>query len=196
MPVRSKRYCIEALMQDGKALQSGTSHFLGQNFAQIFRREVRQQREPARICLGDQLGRFDAADGRADHGPLGRQRPRSAAKTRADPGRHHSDLQDAGRSREDQRKGQSDLRRIEGRGHFGQSTTTATTSVPAGSLPSMSCAACRSVSASGMRDLENGTIEVARRDTLTKESVVDRRRRRIRQRAARRDPGGTSIKRH
>ena len=29
-------YCIEALMQDGKALQAGTSHFLGQNFAQAF----------------------------------------------------------------------------------------------------------------------------------------------------------------
>ncbi len=32
-------YCIEALMQDGKALQAGTSHFLGQNFAKAF--EVR-----------------------------------------------------------------------------------------------------------------------------------------------------------
>jgi len=29
-------YCIEAMMQDGKALQSGTSHFLGQNFARSF----------------------------------------------------------------------------------------------------------------------------------------------------------------
>jgi len=29
-------YCIEALMQDGKALQTGTSHFLGQNFAKAF----------------------------------------------------------------------------------------------------------------------------------------------------------------
>jgi len=29
-------YCIESLMQDGKALQSGTSHFLGQNFAKAF----------------------------------------------------------------------------------------------------------------------------------------------------------------
>ncbi|MCB0696948.1 MAG: proline--tRNA ligase [Chitinophagaceae bacterium] len=29
-------YCIEALMQDGKALQAGTSHFLGQNFAKAF----------------------------------------------------------------------------------------------------------------------------------------------------------------
>jgi prolyl-tRNA synthetase len=29
-------YCIEAMMQDGKALQAGTSHFLGQNFARAF----------------------------------------------------------------------------------------------------------------------------------------------------------------
>ena len=32
----AKTYCIEALMQDGKALQAGTSHFLGQNFAKAF----------------------------------------------------------------------------------------------------------------------------------------------------------------
>jgi prolyl-tRNA synthetase len=31
-----KTYCIESLMQDGKALQAGTSHFLGQNFAKAF----------------------------------------------------------------------------------------------------------------------------------------------------------------
>lgn len=36
-------YCIEALMQDGKALQAGTSHFLGQNFAKAF--EVKFQNE-------------------------------------------------------------------------------------------------------------------------------------------------------
>ncbi len=41
-------YCIEALMQDGKALQAGTSHFLGQNFAKAFdvkfaNREGRQE---------------------------------------------------------------------------------------------------------------------------------------------------------
>jgi prolyl-tRNA synthetase len=29
-------YTVEALMQDGKALQMGTSHFLGQNFAKAF----------------------------------------------------------------------------------------------------------------------------------------------------------------
>ena len=34
-------YTIEAMMQDGKALQSGTSHFLGQNFAKSFELHVR-----------------------------------------------------------------------------------------------------------------------------------------------------------
>jgi prolyl-tRNA synthetase len=35
-PGAVETYCIEALMQDGKALQAGTSHFLGQNFARAF----------------------------------------------------------------------------------------------------------------------------------------------------------------
>lgn len=35
-PGAEDTYCIEALMQDGKALQAGTSHFLGQSFAKAF----------------------------------------------------------------------------------------------------------------------------------------------------------------
>ncbi len=35
-PGAIETYCIEAMMQDGKALQAGTSHFLGQNFAEAF----------------------------------------------------------------------------------------------------------------------------------------------------------------
>lgn len=35
-PGAIETYCIEAMMQDGKALQAGTSHFLGQNFAKAF----------------------------------------------------------------------------------------------------------------------------------------------------------------
>lgn len=35
-PGALETYCIEAMMQDGKSLQAGTSHFLGQNFAQAF----------------------------------------------------------------------------------------------------------------------------------------------------------------
>jgi prolyl-tRNA synthetase len=40
-------YCIEALMQDGKALQAGTSHFLGQNFAKAF--DVKFQDQEGRL---------------------------------------------------------------------------------------------------------------------------------------------------
>ena len=36
LPGALDTYCIESLMQDGKALQAGTSHFLGQNFAKAF----------------------------------------------------------------------------------------------------------------------------------------------------------------
>ena len=36
LQVPEETYCIEAMMQDGKALQAGTSHFLGQNFAKAF----------------------------------------------------------------------------------------------------------------------------------------------------------------
>lgn len=39
-------YCIEAMMQDGKALQAGTSHFLGQNFAKAF--DVKYQSKEAK----------------------------------------------------------------------------------------------------------------------------------------------------
>lgn len=42
-----RTYCIEALMQDGKALQAGTSHYLGQNFARAFGTEF-QTREGTR----------------------------------------------------------------------------------------------------------------------------------------------------
>lgn len=40
-------YCIEALMQDGKALQAGTSHFLGQNFAKAF--DVKYQNKEGKV---------------------------------------------------------------------------------------------------------------------------------------------------
>ena len=40
-------YCIDALMQDGKALQAGTSHFLGQNFAKAF--DVRFQSKEGKL---------------------------------------------------------------------------------------------------------------------------------------------------
>jgi len=42
-----RTYCIEAMMQDGRALQAGTSHYLGQNFARAF--DVRFQNKEGRL---------------------------------------------------------------------------------------------------------------------------------------------------
>ena len=80
---------IEALMQDGKALQSGTSHFLGQNFAKA----------------------FDPPDGSAHHGPFGQQRAGAAAGARADPGGARPDLQGRGADEDDRRQARRDRRR-------------------------------------------------------------------------------------
>ena len=56
--------CIEAMMQDRRALQAGTSHFLGQNFAKAFDVKFQNQAGQAGIRLGDELGRLDPADRR------------------------------------------------------------------------------------------------------------------------------------
>jgi len=55
-------YCIEALMQDGKALQAGTSHFLGQNFAKAF--DVKfANADGKQETFGELLGGFYPIDG-------------------------------------------------------------------------------------------------------------------------------------
>ena len=49
-------YCIEALMQDGKALQAGTSHFLGQNFAEAFDVKFTNQEGKQELVWGTSWG--------------------------------------------------------------------------------------------------------------------------------------------
>ncbi|MGI9545306.1 MAG: aminoacyl--tRNA ligase-related protein, partial [Cyclobacteriaceae bacterium] len=49
-------YCIEALMQDGKALQAGTSHFLGQNFAKAFDVKFASKEGPLEHVWGTSWG--------------------------------------------------------------------------------------------------------------------------------------------
>ena len=48
-------------MQDGKALQAGTSHFLGQNFAKAFDIKFLGRDQKQRARLDDVVGRLDAA---------------------------------------------------------------------------------------------------------------------------------------
>ena len=78
-----RSYSIEAMMQNGLALQAGTSHDLGQNFGKAFDVQVPEQGRPARLRLADQLGRQHAADRRPDHEPFRRQGPGAAAQAGA-----------------------------------------------------------------------------------------------------------------
>ncbi len=91
--------CIEAMMQDGKALQAGTSHFLGQNFAKAFDVTFKDQNEQGRVRLGDELGRQHAADRRPHHDALRRQRPGRPAAAGADARRHLPARQERRRAR-------------------------------------------------------------------------------------------------
>ena len=76
-------YSIEAMMQDGKALQAGTSHFLGQNFAKRQEIKFAGPSGAGGVLLDHVVGRVDAAHRRRDHDPLRRRRPRAAAADRA-----------------------------------------------------------------------------------------------------------------
>ena len=67
-------------MQDGKALQCGTSHNLGQNFAKAFDIKFLGRDQQQRARLDDELGREHAADRRDDHGAQRRRGPRAAAE--------------------------------------------------------------------------------------------------------------------
>ena len=52
------------MMQDRKALQAGTSHFLGQNFSKAQEIKFQDQNGSEQYRLDDVVGRFDAADRR------------------------------------------------------------------------------------------------------------------------------------
>ena len=85
-------FCIEAMMQDRKALQAGTSHFLGQNFAKASDIQFLDRNGVQAARVDDELGRIDAPDRRAHHDALGRRWSRAAAEACAGARRDHPDL--------------------------------------------------------------------------------------------------------
>ena len=87
----SRTYSIEALMGDGRALQAGTSHNLGQNFAKAFEIKFQGRDKTRAARLDDVVGRVDAPDRRRHHDARRRQRPRAAAARRAVSGRDRAD---------------------------------------------------------------------------------------------------------
>ena len=86
-------------MQDGKALQAGTSHYLGTHFAEAQNIQFQNARGPARVLPHHELGRVDAPDRRRDHDPRRRRRPAPAAEDRAAPDRHRADAARQARGR-------------------------------------------------------------------------------------------------
>ena len=78
-------YTIEAMMQDGKALQSGTSHFLGQNFGRAFNVQFVDKNNQPDYAWATSWREY-APYGCAHHDPLRRQRSRAAAAPRPHPG--------------------------------------------------------------------------------------------------------------
>ncbi len=62
-------YSIEAMMQDGKALQAGTSHFLGTHFAEAQNIQFQDDAGSVHLLQHHQLGRLHPPDRRGDHDP-------------------------------------------------------------------------------------------------------------------------------
>jgi hypothetical protein len=81
--VRGRTDC-EALMKDNKALQAGTSHFLGQNFSKASNVTFQSEAGAGGVRLEHLVGGLDATGGRDGHDPRRRCRPRGPAPPRAD----------------------------------------------------------------------------------------------------------------
>ena len=90
-PGAVRTYSIEAMMQDGKALQAGTSHYLGTNFAEA--QNIRFQDKDGGVVARahHELGHDHAHDRRGCHDARRRRRHAHAARRRAAPDRHRAD---------------------------------------------------------------------------------------------------------
>ena len=81
-----RTYSIEALMRDGRALQAGTSHNLGQNFAKSYEIKFQARDKSVQYAYTTSWGVSTRLIGARDHGARRRRRPDSAAADRAVPG--------------------------------------------------------------------------------------------------------------
>ena len=89
-----RTYACEALMQDNKALQAGTSHNLGQNFAKAFDVKFQTDEGGLDYVWNTSWGVSTRLIGGADHDPRRRQRAGHAAAPGPVAGRDRADLQD------------------------------------------------------------------------------------------------------
>ena len=163
-------YTIEAMMQDGKALQSGTSHFLGQNFAKAFDVQFLNKEGQREYVWATSWGTSTRLLGgmiMAHSDDNGLVLPPSVAPIDV----AIVPIYKTGAQLEEIRRHVTPLAEELRKRGFTVKIDDNDTKKPGWKFAEYEVKGVPVRLAVGARDLEAGTIEVARRDTLTKESI-------------------------
>lgn len=163
-------YCIEALMQDGKALQAGTSHFLGQNFAKAFDVKFTNKENKQDYVWGTSWGVSTRLMGglimaHSDDDGLVLPPRLAPIQVVMVPIFKNDEQLDAISEKADELKASFKASGV--RFEFDDRTTYK----PGWKFAQYELQGVPLRIAMGPRDLENGTVELARRDTKEKQSV-------------------------
>ncbi|MDR0227705.1 MAG: proline--tRNA ligase [Flavobacteriaceae bacterium] len=163
-------YCIEALMQDGKALQAGTSHFLGQNFAKAFDVKFTSQEGKQEHVWATSWGvstRLMGALIMTHSDDNGLVLPPNLAPIQVVIVPIHKTDEQLDAIREEVKKITDRFKKLNISFKFDDRTSFK----PGWKFAEYELKGVPVRIAVGPKDLENGTFEVARRDTLAKEVV-------------------------
>lgn len=162
-------YCIEALMQDGKALQAGTSHFLGQNFGKAFDVKFTNKEGKIEHAWGTSWGTSTRLIGgliMTHSDDLGLVLPPSLAPIQV----VIVPIFKGDEQFEQVSKVAGDLQtKLKAKG-ISVKYDNKTENKPGWKFAEYELKGVPIRVAIGARDLENGTVEIARRDNLTKET--------------------------
>ena len=164
-------YCIEALMQDGKALQAGTSHFLGQNFAKAFDVKFANQEGKQDYVWGTSWGvstRLMGALVMTHSDDNGLVLPPNLAPIQIVIVPIYKNEEEFTAVSEAAQELVSEFKKLKIAIKFDDRTTQK----PGFKFAEWELKGVPVRIAIGPKDLENGTFEVARRDTLSKEVVL------------------------
>jgi len=162
-------YCVEAMMQDGKALQAGTSHFLGQNFAKGFDVQFVNKENTLEYAWATSWGmttRMIGALVMAHSDDNGLILPPKLAPIQVVIVPIYKSPEDLAAISEKVDPIIADLKAAGISVKYDDSDTQRS----GWKFAEYELKGVPVRLAMGMRDLENGTVEIARRDTLTKES--------------------------
>ena len=163
-------FCIEALMQDGKALQAGTSHFLGQNFAKAFDVTFMNKENKQELVWATSWGvstRLMGALIMTHSDDNGLVLPPTLAPIQVVIVPIYKTEEQLNAIREKVDALSAELKAAGIRVKFDDDDTKK----PGWKFAEYELKGVPVRLAMGARDLENNTVEVARRDTLTKETV-------------------------